>query len=65
MTDKVNPSAPDNESIAEPFDQTNGVVPGIDGDSDGSEASDHASAADRDAADEGFDSDVVDDYRQE
>ena len=65
MTDNTVPNTARDDSIAQPFDQTNGVVPGIEGDSDGSEISDHASAAEREDAKEGHDSDVVADYRQE
>lgn len=35
------------ETVALPFDQTNGVVSGLDGDSDGTAASDTGSAAER------------------
>ena len=37
----------DEESIAEPFDQTNGMMPGSDGESDGTAASDTSSAGER------------------
>jgi hypothetical protein len=40
-----NPSGDD--PIAQPFDQTNGMMPGSDGESDGTAESDTASAADR------------------
>lgn len=41
----------DDESIARPFDQTNGMMPSSDGESDGTAESDTASAADRDGDD--------------
>ena len=37
----------DDETIAKPFDQTNGMMPDSDGESDGTAASDTASPADR------------------
>ena len=37
----------DDETIAKPFDQTNGMMPDSDGDSDGTAASDTTSEADR------------------
>jgi hypothetical protein len=40
-------SAADDGAVAEPFDQTNGVVGGLDGDSDETAASDTASGAER------------------
>lgn len=48
MSDQRGTGAGDDETVAEPFDQTNGVVGGLDGDSDGTAASDRGSAADRD-----------------
>jgi hypothetical protein len=41
-------SGGDDETVAEPFDQTNGMISGDDGESDGTAASDTASAAERD-----------------
>jgi hypothetical protein len=41
------------ESVAQPFDQTNGMIPDDDGDSDGTAASDTASAAERDDGGDG------------
>jgi hypothetical protein len=38
---------PDDETIAKPFDQTNGMMPDSDGESDGTAASDTASEAER------------------
>jgi hypothetical protein len=37
----------DDETIAKPFDQTNGMMPDSDGESDGTAASDTASPAER------------------
>ncbi|HEV7623801.1 MAG TPA: hypothetical protein VGO26_06665 [Amnibacterium sp.] len=37
----------DDETIAKPFDQTNGMMPDAEGDSDGTAASDTASSAER------------------
>lgn len=48
------------EAVAEPFDQTNGVVSGLDGESDGTAASDTGSAADRGDDDGGGISDTDD-----
>ncbi len=38
---------PDDEPIVRPFDQTNGLVEGLEGDSDGTAASDTTSAEER------------------
>ncbi|MGN6741989.1 MAG: hypothetical protein ACTHJL_01660 [Amnibacterium sp.] len=51
MSEQRGTDAPDDESVAEPFDQTNGLAEGLDGDSDGTAASDSGSAAERDADD--------------
>jgi hypothetical protein len=40
-------STPSGDDTVAPFDQTNGMMPGADGESDGSADSDTASAADR------------------
>ncbi|HEY8588386.1 MAG TPA: hypothetical protein VIL55_02425 [Naasia sp.] len=42
---------PGDDAIGEPFDQTGGLAGDLDGDSDGTAASDVGSAADRDGAD--------------
>lgn len=42
----------DDDSIGHVFDQTNGVIDGLDGDSDGTELSDEESAADREGLNE-------------
>ena len=44
-------AAADDGTVAEPFDQTNGVAQGLDGDSDETAASDTASGAERDDGD--------------
>jgi hypothetical protein len=43
------------DSIARPFDQTNGMMPASEGESDGTAESDTASAADRDDDDSALD----------
>jgi hypothetical protein len=48
------------DPIAEPFDQTNGMMPGADGDSDGTAESDTTSAADREGDDDGAAADTAD-----
>jgi hypothetical protein len=45
--DTSNDERRDDETIAKPFDQTNGMMPDSDGESDGTAASDTASEADR------------------
>lgn len=45
----------DDDSVAHVFDQTNGVVEGIDGDSDGTAASDEYSSAERGEGDGALD----------
>ncbi|MFD1713325.1 hypothetical protein ACFSBZ_02470 [Amnibacterium flavum] len=64
MTDKAVPSDND-DLIGKPFDQTNGVVSGLDGDSDGLADSDTESSAERERDREGRDSHIVADYRPE
>jgi hypothetical protein len=44
-------AAADDGAVAEPFDQTNGMAGGLDGDSDETAASDTASGAERDDGD--------------
>ena len=44
-------AAADDGAVAEPFDQTNGLADGLDGDSDETAASDTASGAERDDGD--------------
>jgi hypothetical protein len=48
MSTEQSRGAADDDVVAEPFDQTNGVVSGLDGESDGTASSDTGSAADRD-----------------
>lgn len=48
-------NASGDDSIVAPFDQTNGMMPGSDGESDGTAESDTASAADRDGDDSATD----------
>jgi hypothetical protein len=47
MSDQRGTGPADDETVAEPFDQTNGQVGGLDGDSDGTAESDTGSEADR------------------
>jgi hypothetical protein len=54
MSTEQGKGAADDDVVAEPFDQTNDVVGGLDGESDGTAASDTGSAADRDDAGEGI-----------
>ncbi len=51
-SDRLKAAAADG-AVAEPFDQTNGVAQGLDGDSDETAASDTASVAERDEGDDG------------
>jgi hypothetical protein len=44
-------STPSGDDPVAPFDQTNGMMPGADGESDGSAGSETSSAADRDDPD--------------
>lgn len=48
MSREQGSGAGDEPIMTEPFDETNGVAGGLDGDSDGTAASDTSSATDRD-----------------